>query len=798
MGKNKGKNGEKYYYYVQLLCLVLGNHAYMCYNQAIKIHHLLVEAMTLNKMLFLTALLCGALATSATFIFVLFEERSVKGIVVDAFSGEPISEVALEIASSPHSSDQQGRFATSVQANKNISLQATAPGYLPTLVSFDLPWYLKTGYIKVILVPLGLSIRVVDDSTAAPLSNVSLQMGEQFMATDQNGLIEIVPFDRQPPILISVDHPGYRPSQMELTRLPQDSSELPLVIGLSPRVLTGTVIASDDNRPLGGVTISADHVVQQTDKTGRFSLSRLAPGTLVSVRPNNRFLPTTFTFSGQSSVTVKLEPQQLTAAVVDSLSRLPVPGAQVRVLTDSRLTNAQGQVQFTRIPPLGVLHVAHPAYAPQATPYDFQFTTTIFLRPNAIQGVVRDAKTGQPLTTTRILVNNTPLPLASGGFYHLSDLSRPLTITMKHIGYKDAQINTLVTNADLEIQFQHVQTQPCQTIVDNRAGPCFDLQLQPFSAQAIYIPFSLLSQPEKIFALFDLIDRTELNAVVIDVKGDRGMLAWDSQVTQANLLKIDGEREGWMTLSSFLAEAKARDIYTIARMVIFKDTPLAFGNTDLAVVKADGTIWLDGEGMAWVNPFREEVWDYNIALAKEVVALGFDEINLDYIRFPSDGDLSLISYAEENTADTRAAAIRAFISRMAETLEPDEIYLSADVFGLTVWVEPEVDMNIGQRIVDIAPYVDYLAPMLYPSTFAAGNLGLANPSAYPYEVIFRSQNAAAARVPQATKVRPWLQAYWYTTAEMLLQKQAANDANAAGWIWWNAAGIYDEALFELE
>jgi hypothetical protein len=292
-----------------------------------------------------------------------------------------------------------------------------------------------------------------------------------------------------------------------------------------------------------------------------------------------------------------------------------------------------------------------------------------------------------------------------------------------------------------------------------------------------------------------LIDRTELNALVVDVKSDRGQLAYASQVPLAVQLGVGGDRKGWITLADLLAEAKARDIYTVARIVVFKDDPLAFGVPELGVQRTDGSIWTDGEGLGWSNPFREEVWDYNIAIAKEVAVLGFDEVQFDYLRFPSDGDVKVIVYGTENTLEARTAAIREFARRVTDALRPYGIFTSADVFGLTVWVEPESDMGIGQRVADVAPFVDYLCPMVYPSTFRPSNLGYADPVAHPYEVVYRSQLAAEERVPLTTLVRPWLQAYWYSLDQMLLQKQAANDAGAPGWTFWNAAGVYNEALF---
>ena len=162
----------------------------------------------------------------------------------------------------------------------------------------------------------------------------------------------------------------------------------------------------------------------------------------------------------------------------------------------------------------------------------------------------------------------------------------------------------------------------------------------------------------------------------------------------------------------------------------------------------NGTVWIDREELGWANPFREEVWDYNIELAKEVAAFGFDELNFDYIRFPSDGDVGAIVYEQENTLESRTTA----------------------------------------------PQIDYLAPMVYPSTFIPGNLGYADPSAEPYGIVYRSQKEAEKLVPPQVKVRPWLQGYWYSLEEMRLLKQAAIDAESAGWSWWNAGGNYERLV----
>lgn len=486
------------------------------------------------------------------------------------------------------------------------------------------------------------------------------------------------------------------------------------------------------------------------------------------------------------------------------LAEIAVRGFQAATTTDAAgrfvlAPVATGSPVFFYPPvPLTETHTA--TYAPTSITYRGQTSVTVQLQrrfPNRIvRGRVLDAATGQVLTHTRQFQQGQARSLSAPGTYSLPLTADQMTqtLTLLHPGYRRGEVRLVADGPQLHWHVDGLQTQPCTEQPD--AALCYDLLLTPQRIKAIYIPFNLLSQPETVRRLFDLVERSELNAVVVDAKGDRGFLAWESQVPQATALGFDGPGTGWMTLPAFIAEAHARDIYVIARLVVFKDNPLAFGNPDLAITYADGSLWLDGEGLAWTNPYRPEVWAYNIGLAKEIAAMGADEINLDYIRFPSDGNIGAIYFTEEHTSETRTTAIRSFATEMRTALSAYPVFLSADVFGLTVWVSPEDGMNIGQRVIDLAPQLDYLAPMVYPSTFIPGNLGLANPSAEPYTVIYRSQLAAQERVAPPTRVRPWLQGYWYSSSEMLLQKQAANDAASAGWMWWNSGGVYSESIFE--
>jgi hypothetical protein len=184
-------------------------------------------------------------------------------------------------------------------------------------------------------------------------------------------------------------------------------------------------------------------------------------------------------------------------------------------------------------------------------------------------------------------------------------------------------------------------------------------------------------------------------------------------------------------------------------------------------------------------------------VTKEAIRLGFDEVQYDYLRFPSDSTslevVRALVYTVESTIESRTAAIRGFVEAAKAEVDRTHAFLSADLFGYALVIMPEHDMRIGQRLIDLAPHVDYVCPMIYPSTFESGNLGLASPSDSPYEVIQLSMQLAAERTD--TPVRPWLQGYWYEVEDMAAQRRAAEEASDLGWCFWNARGEYDEAFF---
>jgi hypothetical protein len=422
--------------------------------------------------------------------------------------------------------------------------------------------------------------------------------------------------------------------------------------------------------------------------------------------------------------------------------------------------------------------------------YDGKGEVMIELAPAELYGHVRDAETGEVITRTIVLVGEQIVPIDENGMYHVSDLAQVDSIFVKSPGYERI---TIPIGPDTRVD-QHAAFDACQ---QPGVIPCADISLSRFAVRGIYASFNLLvwDRP-KMLELIDLVDRSPiLNAIVVDIKGDFGYLAFRSEVPI--IVEVDAMVEARLPVEEFLQICKEKNIYTIARMVIFKDSPLAEAHPELAVRHPDGEIFYDREGMAWIDPTREESWEYSIAVTKEAIRLGFDEVQYDYLRFPSDSTslavVRALVYSVESTIESRTAAIQGFVQAAKAAVDPTHAFLSADLFGYALVIAPDHDMRIGQRLKDLAPHVDYVCPMIYPSTFESGNLGLASPKDEPYQVIARSMALAHERTD--TPVRPWLQGYWYEREDFADQRRAVEEVSELGWCFWNARGTYDEEFF---
>ncbi len=323
-------------------------------------------------------------------------------------------------------------------------------------------------------------------------------------------------------------------------------------------------------------------------------------------------------------------------------------------------------------------------------------------------------------------------------------------------------------------------------------GPAV-IRLVPFTPKALYLSFYGVGERALREPALHLIQETELNALVIDVKGDRGMIPYRSSVPLASEIgaqKIITVRDIHGLMKTF----KEKGVYTIARIVVFKDNLLAQAKPELAVRSNGGGIWRDRENLAWVEPFRHEVWDYNIQIAVEAAQLGFDEIQFDYVRFP---DASAPHYSRANTEENRVKAVTGFLQEARNRLLPYNVFLAADIFGYVCWNLN--DTQIGQKLETLVSPVDYLSPMLYPSGFQWGIPGYRNPVANPYEIVFLTLKRAQERTSiPPTRFRPWLQAFRdyafdrrvFNGKEIRNQIEAADKFGSLGWMLWNPQNNY--------
>ena len=338
--------------------------------------------------------------------------------------------------------------------------------------------------------------------------------------------------------------------------------------------------------------------------------------------------------------------------------------------------------------------------------------------------------------------------------------------------------------------YGHMRT--VQTVGTNATA--LKLELKPFTPKGIYLSAYGISSLKLRNSALDLVRDTQINTFVIDIKTDTAMVTYKTAVPLANeigaqklVLKKD--------LPDLIAKLHEQGIYTIGRIVTFKDTLLAQAHPELAIKTANGEIFRDREGLAWVDANQTKVWDYNIALAEEAAQMGFDEIQFDYVRFP---DKRGLVFSKPNNEENRVAAISGLLATARKKLEPYNVFLSADIFGYVSWNLD--DTEIGQRIVDVMQHVDYASPMLYPSGFQFGIPGYRNPVVNSHEIVYRTLERARVRanVP-AVRFRPWLQAFkdyafdrrHFGPEEIQQQISAADSFGSNGWLLWNPRNVYN-------
>ena len=325
----------------------------------------------------------------------------------------------------------------------------------------------------------------------------------------------------------------------------------------------------------------------------------------------------------------------------------------------------------------------------------------------------------------------------------------------------------------------------------------------PSEVKALYLTGWSAGNAKKMDGIIDLIGKEKLNAVVIDIKDYSGYVSYKTEIEE--ITKYKAEQIMIPDADALLKKLHENNIYAIARITVFQDPVLAKARPDLAIKnKATGKAWKDNKGLSWIDPASTDGWSYIVKIARDASDRGFDEINFDYVRFPSDGSLGNMSYPfYDPKKSEKHEVIREFFSYLNSNLQ--DVKISADLFGLATINKD--DLGIGQVIEDAYENFDFVCPMVYPSHYANGFIGFQNPASYPYEVVKYSiekgkarldvLNAASnenAKPKRQAKLRPWLQAFdmggVYGVESVKAQIKASNESGGVGWILWNSSNNY--------
>ena len=391
----------------------------------------------------------------------------------------------------------------------------------------------------------------------------------------------------------------------------------------------------------------------------------------------------------------------------------------------------------------------------------------------AYDGKVIDAQTKTPIAGAVVAAGDQAVRTDKEGMFRLEGSGQALKV--KAAGYKRREV-----------------------AASAEGNPQAEIALEPFKVKALYLtPYGLTVSRLREAALA-AIEKNNLNALVIDVKGDAAFIPFKVDLPLAE--EIGAQKTILIKdIKAALAPLKEKNLYLIARIVVFKDNLLATAKPELAVKTKGGGVFRDRERLRWVDPFRKEGWDYNIAIAKIAAEVGFDEVQFDYVRFADNRGAGYSQPANENS---RTEAITAFLETAHKALIPYNVMVGADIFGYVCWNTNDTD--IGQKIGPLVNAVDVVCPMVYPSGYTWGIPNYRNPVKNTYEIVYLSLKRAQERTGVSPlRFRPWLQAFRdyafrggdFTEDRMRLQIKAADDFGASGYMFWNARNIYPTGRF---
>jgi hypothetical protein len=625
-------------------------------------------------------------------------------------------------------------------------------------------------------VPLIVTVR--DHLTEAPIVDARCCLAEVCAHSNASGRCRFEEWTRDDHL--RVEATGYQADEAALSGV-KPSGEPPearMEMALFPDRIEGVIVDAYEEQPIPRAKIRTPQGMVYSDASGEFVFQDpVFPVSLTVEATDHSVWQGTFL---STTVRVALRPTTLDGVITDRYGEKPIVGAAVtfvRVVplvgTDpiTVTTGEDGSFRLEGVPESFRLRVQAEGYHPEEVSLERTTRYDLSLRPSFLRGLVRDVQSGQPISQTRVIWNDVYTHTDAFGRFFLQDIPEELNLQILAPGYAKEVITAVGTSS-------------------------ITVDLEPFHVRGIYITAYVAGTADWFGALLDFVDQTDLNAVVIEAKDAYGAVTYDSQVPLVRELDTLDIR---YDVHEVLRECKERGIYTVAYIVTFEDSYLADARPDWAIQSVwRGGPWRNHQGLRWTDPYRREVWEYNVALAKELASLGFDEVQFDYIRFPTDGDMNDIRYSEETNEQKQFDTIAAFLEYAYGELAARGVFLSADIFGYAAWRKM---WEQGQDLSLMTHYLDYVCPMAYPSHYSPGELGCPNPTACPYEIILETLRLGYAQMTEGQRalLRPWLQDFTisnppYGPAEIEAQIRATQEGGGVGWCLWNAANIYTDGV----
>ena len=311
-----------------------------------------------------------------------------------------------------------------------------------------------------------------------------------------------------------------------------------------------------------------------------------------------------------------------------------------------------------------------------------------------------------------------------------------------------------------------------------------DVTMNPLELHALRVGADRVGDSGGWDEILSLGDLTGIDAVVIDVKDEFGTVLHDTEVPRAHEL---GAVKAFYDIDDVVVELDQHEMYKIARVVVFQDSPSARAEPDHAVRNEDGTMWETANGQHWLDPTDPASYEYSIELAAEACNRGFDEVQFDYVTFPFGGDMSSVTFDGAYTEEVRVASIVAYLERAYTVLEPLECAVAANVLAITL--ESHSDEGVGQRPGPMSRVADVLSPMIYTSNYGPGWKGFEDPNDHAVEIVDAALLAGTRKLEGSAYYRPWLQTWGIDTNTVRAVERAAEDYGM-GWMLWSNASTY--------